>query len=553
MDKTFIKNIIVKNNLLDEKTLNNLEGLCANSSESLIDTILDGRYLNENAIMPLISEELCLEWLKLEDLDVIDSELFYKLSMPLRENFSIAPLYEENGHVIVGMTDPLEIELLDTIFKETNWKVQPALVTSRRLKLAREKMMQSGTKSDFQDLSLEDLDDKSIEDIANEAPVIKRVNLIMMQAISLGASDIHLEPYEKEAVVRYRIDGVLTESARYPINLYPAIISRIKIMADLNIAERRIPQDGRITLTIMDKTYDLRVATIPVLHGEGSVMRILDKSSAIVDLKKIGFSDHIMTAIKKCIDNPFGIMLVTGPTGSGKTTTLNAILSDVNDQDTKIITIEDPVEYEIPGLTQIHVNAKVGLTFAAGLRSILRLDPDVVMVGEIRDLETAEIAIRTALTGHLVFATLHTNDAPSSITRLVDMGLKPFLITSSLRGVLAQRLIRKICSYCKEEMEVDDIEKAFFNESNIKIPAKLFKGKGCDECNKSGYRGRTSINEFLEMNEEIRELANKSASSEIIKEAAFKNGMKNMRDDGIIKILTGITTVSEILRVTQLD
>jgi type II secretory ATPase GspE/PulE/Tfp pilus assembly ATPase PilB-like protein len=552
MDRTFVKNLILKHKLLDKKKLKNIECISVNSNEKLIDTILNGRYLSEDIIMPVISDELGLEWTKLDNLEQINTDLFHDLPAELKDNKDMAPLFERDGQVIIAMSDPLKLELLDTVAKKTKWKVKASIVTSKTLLQSRD-YIEAAEKTELEDFSIENLSDKSIEDIAREAPVIKRVNRIMMQAISKGASDIHLEPYEKEAIVRYRVDGVLSDFATYPANLYPAIISRIKIMAELNIAERRMPQDGRIKLPVMDRIYDLRIATIPMLHGEGAVMRILDKSNAIGKLEKIGFSDHIMKSIKKCITNPFGIMLVTGPTGSGKTTTLHATLSSINNHDTKIITIEDPVEYEIPRITQIHVNSKVGLTFAVGLRSILRLDPDVVMVGEIRDLETAEIAIRTAMTGHLVFATLHTNDAPSSLTRLIDMGIEPFLITSSLRGVLAQRLIRKICPYCKIEVPPDEIDKTFFMEANIEIPKKLFKGKGCEECSKSGYIGRTCINEFLEINEEIRKIANSSGSSEQIRKAAQETGMKTMREDGIIKVINGETTVSEIIRVTQLD
>ena len=555
MDRSFIKKIVVENGLLDEKRLNELNALSINSNTPLLTTILNGKYISESVIMPLISKAIGVDWLAIDSADTkLDKALYSKLPAELKNEAEILPLFIEKDSTIVGISNPMQIELIDKINLKTDWNTKLVLVAQPRLDAIRELFSEGGAGDDLSSISISDnMDEKSIEDIANEAPVIKRVNLIIMQAISIGASDIHVDPYEKEAVVRYRVDGVLQEFARYPKNLYPAIISRIKIMADLNIAERRVPQDGRITLNLMDKSYDLRVATIPVLHGEGVVLRILDKSGSLVDLKQIGLDKKKLSIFTRQIKLPFGIILVTGPTGSGKTTTLNAALVSIKDGEKKIITIEDPVEYEVPGITQIHVNAKVGLTFSTGLRSILRLDPDVVMVGEIRDLETAEIAIRTALTGHLVFSTLHTNDAPSAITRLIDMGIEPFLISSSINAIMAQRLVRKTCTFCAEEKPPTATAKTLFKTAGIEIPEKLTYGKGCDECHNSGYSGRTSIIEFLELSDSIRELTNQRVSTEVIRKEAVKNGMTTMREDGINKILGKITTAEEVLRVTQMD
>ena len=554
MDRNFLKKIITENGLIDEKRFNEIDSLSLNSNIPLLTTILNGKYISESVLMPLISDSIGLDWLAIDNNDTrLDKTLYFELGKELQNAADILPLFKEKNVIVIGISNPMEIELIDKIKTETGWNTKLILVAQSRLNSIRD-FFTEGSTDDLKNLSIsEGMDEKSIEDIANEAPVIKRVNLIIMQAISISASDIHIDPYEKEAVVRYRVDGVLKESARYPKNLYPAIISRIKIMADLNIAERRIPQDGRISLNLMDKSYDLRVATIPVLHGEGVVLRILDKSGTLVDLKQIGFDKRKLDIFKRQIKLPYGIILVTGPTGSGKTTTLNATLVSIKGGEKKIITIEDPVEYEVPGVTQIHVNAKVGLTFAAGLRSILRLDPDIVMVGEMRDLETAEIAIRTALTGHLVFSTLHTNDAPSAVTRLVDMGIEPFLISSSINAVMAQRLVRKICKFCKKEKVPTLTAKTLFETSEKKIPAKLFYGAGCDECHNTGYSGRTAIIEFFELSDEIRELVNQRVSTDIIRKAAIKNGMVTMREDGINKILSKITTAEEVLRVTQMD
>lgn len=559
MDRRFLKKLILENRLIDSKRLNELESLSLNSNTPLLDTILTGNYINEAAIMPLVANAMGLKWFEIEPNDErLTAKLFNSLPDDLKEEKEFLPLFKEGNKVIIATSNPIKIEIIDKIRTITEWKISMVFVAQYRINRIKDFFLSSGETENIDDIedddfSLDNLDDKSIEDIANEAPVIKRVNLIIMQAISIGASDIHVDPYEHEAIVRYRVDGVLKEYGRYPKNLYPALISRIKILADLNIAERRIPQDGRITITLMNKAYDLRVATIPVLHGEGVVLRILDKSGSLVSLDGIGMNKRNLSAFKRQIKMPYGIILVTGPTGSGKTTTLNAALASIKDAEKKIITIEDPVEYEVPGVTQIHVNAKVGLTFAAGLRSILRLDPDIVMVGEIRDLETAEIAIRTALTGHLVFSTLHTNDAISAITRLIDMGIEPFLISSSVNALMAQRLVRKICKKCAVEKEPTSAAKSLFEKTDIKLPDKLLYGKGCEACNSTGYKGRVGIIEFVEMTNKLRELTNQKVSTDILKEEAVRSGMQTMRDDGIEKILKKITTAEEVLRVTQLD
>ena len=554
MDRHFLKKIILDNGLLDEKRLNNLESLAINSNTSMLSTIINGKYINESVLMPIVSKALGIEWFDLDNTDIKpDKSLYLKLSEELKNSLDILPLFIENDYVVVGISNPMEIELLDQIIRETNWNTKLFLVCRYRLNTIRDNFNEVDSE-DITNLTIQDgMDEKTIEDIANEAPVIKRVNLIIMQAISMGASDIHIDPYEDEAIVRHRIDGVLKESERYPKNLFPALISRIKIMADMNIAEHRIPQDGRISVQLMDKTYDLRVALIPVIHGEQLVLRILDRSGSLVDLKQIGFDKQKLDIFKRQISLPYGIILVTGPTGSGKTTTLNAAIVSVKDSEKKIMTIEDPVEYEIKGVTQIHVNAKVGLTFAAGLRSILRCDPDIVMVGEIRDLETAEIAIRTALTGHLVFATVHTNDAPSAITRLIDMDIPPFLIASSVNAIMAQRLVRTICKFCGEERAVNSAARILFENSGYELPEKLTYGAGCDECHKTGYSGRTAILEFLEINDKIRELTNKRVSTDLLRVEASRSGMKNMREDGIEKVLSKMTTPEEVLRVSQVN
>lgn len=556
MDRKILKDIILKGDLIDENRLRELEALSISSGTTFLDSIINGGYIKEEHLLPLLGEFFNLTWENIEKLELLDPACFFELPPSLKKETHFLPLYKENGFIVVAVSDPMEIEMLDTLRDSTGLDLKIILSTQAKINKVRERFKMGDTgKSSMEEtltqLKDESLDDRSLEDLANEAPIIKLVNLIMMQAISEGASDIHVEPYEHDAVVRYRVDGVLRETAKYPVAQYPAIISRIKIMADLNIAERRIPQDGRIALKVMDRAYDLRVAIIPVLHGEGVVMRILDKGSIMVDLEDLGFSPGLLVGFKEQISRPHGIILITGPTGSGKTTTLYAALSAIKSVETKIITIEDPVEYQLEGISQIHVNSKVGLTFAAGLRSILRFDPDVVMVGEIRDGETAEIAIRAALTGHLVFSTLHTNDAPSSVSRLTDMGIAPFLISSSVNAVLAQRLVRKICEYCKEESSLTESAKAFFDQADNPTPRTVYKGKGCDDCNNTGYSGRAGVHELYEITPEARELVNKKAPAELLREEARKRNMKFMRDDGILKIVRGITTVEEVMRITQ--
>ena len=389
-----------------------------------------------------------------------------------------------------------------------------------------------------------------LKDLAAEAPIIRLVNMFITRAVEGRASDIHVEPFEDEMKVRYRIDGVLHDIESTPKRLQAAIVSRIKIMAKLNIAERRLPQDGRIRLRVGENELDLRVSTIPVLYGESVVMRILRKEGIVIDLELLGFGPQTLRSFNQLITKPNGIILVTGPTGSGKTTTLYGALDKINSPDKKIITVEDPVEYQLKGVNQIQVKPQIGLNFANTLRHIVRQDPDIIMIGEIRDLETAEIAIQSALTGHLVFSTLHTNDAPSAITRLLDMGVENFLLSSTIRGILAQRLVRVICPACKEkDTAISDREE--LKLFGIDTTQSLYHGKGCEQCASTGYYGRAGIFELLVVDDEIRKLILKSADANQIRNTAKQYGMRTLLEDGAEKIKAGVTTLSEILRVTQ--
>ena len=383
----------------------------------------------------------------------------------------------------------------------------------------------------------------------DNSPAVRLVNTVLIKASSVSASDIHFEPYEDETIVRIRMDGVLHDYTKIPSTLYQEVVSRIKVMARLNVAEKRIPQDGKIRVRIGSKDYDIRVSTIPTVHGERIVLRLLEKTGTLLTLDELGLSKEDANKVKRLAQRPYGIVLVTGPTGAGKSTTLYAMLLHIKNPRKNIITIEDPVEYQIKGISQIQVNPKVGLTFATGLRSILRQDPDVVMVGEIRDPETAEVAVQAALTGHLVLSTLHTNDAPSAITRLKDMGIEPFLIASSLEGIVAQRLVRKICEKCREPYEPSEEE---LRELGISEGKPIFyRGRGCEHCLGTGYRGRTGIFEVLELDEELKKLINRTQDSNEIKKIAKQKGFKTMLEDGIEKILKGITTSSEVLSVIK--
>jgi len=501
-----------------------------------------------------------IPYLSAEDLPKVPFVLNGISSRFIREH-RIIPLDLKNNILKVVMANPEDSTTIDALKVATAADIVVYACDDKSL----EEYISRFYEQETQNINriIEDMGEKGIEflkeeeedvghlkDLASEAPIIRLVNMLITRAVEGRASDIHIEPFEDELKVRYRIDGVLHDIESTPKRLQAAIVSRIKIMAKLNIAERRLPQDGRIRLKVGEKEIDLRVSTIPVLYGESVVMRILRKEGIVIDLDVLGFPSQTLSAFNQLINKPNGIFLVTGPTGSGKTTTLYGALDKINSPDKKIITVEDPVEYQLKGVNQIQVKPQIGLNFANTLRHIVRQDPDIIMIGEIRDLETAEIAIQSALTGHLVFSTLHTNDAPSAITRLLDMGVENFLLSSTIRGILAQRLVRVICPSCKEiDQSVSDTEslKLFGIESTT----SLYRGKGCDNCAFTGYFGRSGIFELLVVDDNIRKLILKSADANQIKSAAKQYGMRTLLEDGAEKVKTGVTTLNEILRVTQ--
>jgi general secretion pathway protein E len=457
------------------------------------------------------------------------------------------PVAIEDSTLTIAMADPLDFETISAVRGATGMRVQPALAAEQEILDAIDKYYgeeQKAPSESAQDLVEASEDLEHLRDMASEAPVIRLVNAMIGQAVEKRASDIHIEPFEKEFRVRYRVDGVLYNQEPPPRELKAAIISRVKLMAKLNIAERRLPQDGRIKIKILGREIDLRVSTLPTLYGESVVMRLLDRSAGdFYNLYGLGFDERIMGRMEHFTSLPHGIFLVTGPTGSGKSTTLYSALKLINQPDKKIITIEDPVEYQMDGINQIHVNPQIGLTFAAGLRHIVRQDPDVIMVGEIRDRETADIAIRAALTGHFVYSTLHTNDAPSAITRLADMGVENYLLSSSLVAVLAQRLVRVICPHCRQP---DGLHTTPEGET-----VEGWRGTGCEHCSGTGFTGRVGIFELMELDEEIRRLIMSNADAAQVTAAARRQGMGSLREDGWSKVKAGVTTAGEVMRVTQ--
>jgi general secretion pathway protein E len=477
------------------------------------------------------------------------------------KNHQVLP-YKDEGHFVwILMTNPLNHDVLDDLRVTFGKKVRPLVTTSQRLTDAINRVYEKSTSAleGLDDMEGEeyDLDDPVIDLLEageDDAPVIKLVNTLLFRAVKEKASDIHIEPYEKDMSVRFRIDGILFDIFKPPKKLQNAITSRIKVMGQLNIAEKRLPQDGRIPLKLAGKDIDVRLSTVPTAFGERLVMRLQDRSNVILELTQLGFSEDSLKKIYDMLTKTYGIFLVTGPTGSGKSTTLYASLSRINTVDKNIITVEDPVEQRIHGIGQIQVNSKIGLTFASGLRAILRQDPNVVMLGEIRDLETAEIAINASLTGHLVLSTIHTNDSAGVFPRLIDMGCEPFLIATSLLGVIAQRLVRILCPHCKEPYEPTDVELASLEMTRDQIAGtNIHKAVGCDECNQKGYLGRTIIQELLEVDDDIRSMIMQRKDSGSIKKRAIDQGMVTFREHGISKILEGITTIEEILTNTQVD
>jgi general secretion pathway protein E len=500
----------------------------------------------------------------METIDVIkdeDVEVILLKNIPLTfvKSNQIFPIRQDNSELICAVADDRGLLALSEVAKTLGLKPKPFRASPGIILDAinrfygqmgsAEEVMDTIAGEDLSSVATEFETPKDLLELTEEAPIIRLLNALLLQAVKERASDIHIEPYEKELDVRLRIDGVLHRVLTPPKIIQDALISRIKIMSNLDIAEKRLPQDGRIRLLLGGRDIDIRVSVIPTSHGERAVLRLLDRKQGLIGLWEVGFNKDDEKKMEEYLRRPDGIILVTGPTGSGKTTTLYAALNRIHTEEKNIITVEDPIEYQLKGIGQVQVNPKIKLTFASGLRSILRQDPDVIMVGEIRDLETAEIAMQASLTGHLVLSTLHTNDAPSALVRLIDMGIEPFLVASSLTLVLAQRLVRTICPHCRTSYTPSEIELSYFANP----PQVLYRGQGCEKCKGKGYLGRMGIFELLEINNQIRPMITERMDSQRIKSQAISQGMKTLRNDGIEKVIQGITALEEVLRVTQKD
>ncbi|GBD84511.1 type II secretion system protein E [bacterium BMS3Abin02] len=517
----------------------------------LARVLLDEHLVDERDLVRVLARSIGLDFVDLREITV-DPAAAALIAESLASRYAAIPIGFEDDRLVVAMADPANVLAIDDIRAITGREVIPKVATRSDVDEAIQRMAALDTSvSDLAELAAEDSVEaqslSALDAVADEAPVVKLVNMLITRASADRASDIHIEPTERDLRVRFRIDGVLHEIMRTPRSITNAVVSRLKIMADIDIAERRRPQDGRINLRVSGRQLDLRVSTLPTIYGEKVVMRLLDTSTALLELEDLGFSPYTLKGFAASYEKPYGTILVVGPTGSGKSTTLYATLNVLNKAETNIITIEDPVEYRLPGVNQVQVNRKAGLTFASGLRSFLRQDPDVMLVGEIRDSETASIAIESALTGHLVLSTLHTNDAPSSVSRLIEMGVEPFLVGSALDCVLAQRLARRLCDHCKDEYEPTEaiLEQAGFAE----VPKTLQRPVGCKVCSNTGYRGRVAIHELMTVTEEIERLAVERVSTDVLKKAAIAAGMRTLREDGMAKVATGVTSLEEILRV----
>jgi len=536
----------------------------AENGERLGQVLVQQKKITEQELLNALALQLDLEVMESIEDKELRFDLVEQLPIQYLKKHEIFPFQSEDGTLRIAVNDPLDLEVLDDLrilFGQN--EIRPVLMPAREILSAinrtygqandtTEQIMQDlGEEADSQHLFTELEVGEDLLDETSEAPIIKLVNHIFSQAVKSQASDIHIEPYQQHLQVRFRLDGVLHNVLSPPRRLHAAIVSRIKVMARLDIAEKRLPQDGRTEVKIGERLVDVRVSSLPTAFGERVVLRLLEKSGKLLSMEEIGLTAAALAEMKRLLHLSHGIILVTGPTGSGKTTSLYAALSSINSPDKNILTIEDPIEYQLDGIGQMQVNPKINLTFSSGLRSMVRQDPDVILVGEIRDRETADIAIHAALTGHLVFSTLHTNDSASAVTRLTDMGIEPFLVSTAVQAIIAQRLVRLLCTHCKEAYEPEEAQWAELRSSR-EVAGPIFRADGCEKCLETGYRGRTGIYEFLLLSEAIKGLVLKTSDANQINKAARAEGMASLREDGINKVMEGRTTISEVLRVTQL-
>jgi type IV pilus assembly protein PilB len=560
--------LLVKEGLINQEQLQRALADQKGTNEKLGSILVRLNIINEDQLINFLSKQYGIPSITLSQLDV-DAEVVKLVPAQIARKYEVLPIKRSGNQLTLAMADPTNVFAVDDVGFMTNLQVVPVVASQGAIRKAIDRLyeVQTGgiaevisemdaTVGDVEVVEGEDeqwakADIFELKESADEAPVVRLVNMVLVDAIRRGASDIHLEPYEKVFRVRFRIDGVLHEIMTPPKRLEAALTSRVKIMSNLDIAERRLPQDGRIKLRYNQREIDFRVSTLPTIFGEKTVMRILDKDALQLDLAMLGFDAWSLEQFTRAIHQPYGMILITGPTGSGKTTTLYSAIHTINSPDVNIMTAEDPVEYNLKGVNQVQVNEGIGRTFAAALRSFLRQDPDIILVGETRDLETAQIGIRAALTGHLVLTTLHTNDCPSTVARLLDMGIPPFLVSSALTLILAQRLGRKICKDCKHPYEADEESLVPYGHVPQGLgKVQLFKGKGCQTCGFTGMKGRVAIYEVMPVNEPMRQMILRNAPTAEIRDAAFQVGMKTLRQNALQKVLDGVTTVEEVLRVT---
>ena len=552
-----IGNLLLEQGVISEDDLQKALAEQSISGKKLGDILIDMGLASEEQVVSLLSEQMGLAYIDLNSYQV-ESEVIKIIDEKTAHKLQVIPIFKIENSLTVVMVDPLDIQAVDELNFITTLEIQPVFGTKTAIRDSLLKYYGSGSElkaavEAFRDQGSgegrrETIVDISSDEKGEDAPAIKLVNLILTQAVRDGASDIHFEPSENTFGIRLRVDGILGAITPPPKSLQNAIISRLKVLANLDIAEKRLPQDGRVQISVDSKIVDLRLSTFPTIFGENIVIRILDKSLGILSLEKLGMQQEMLRLVREIISKPNGIILVTGPTGSGKTTTLYSFLNEVNREDKNIMTLEDPVEYQIKGIRQAHVDVKAGLSFGLGLRSILRQDPDIIMIGEIRDLETAQISIQSSLTGHLVFSTLHTNDSPSSVTRLIDMGIEPFLVSSSLEGIISQRLVRKLCDACKSPYTPQPSV-----ISRLGLPSgeyTFYEEKGCDKCRGTGFKGRIGIYEIFIPSSLVRQAINERQSAGEIEKVARAEGFKDLKSDGADKVIMGMTSVTEILRVT---
>ncbi|MCE5190982.1 MAG: Flp pilus assembly complex ATPase component TadA [Actinomycetia bacterium] len=543
--------LLLRSGRLTEKQLASALAIQAEDGGKLGQVLVRQLVLDEDDIARTLAEQKGLDYVSLTSYK-IDREAVARIPDRVARRCLVIPIGYRDDSIILAMADPLDIETIDDVKVRTGMDVVPVVATSTQIQYAIEKYITSADA--FQDVMVsaeEDDIDAEVGEIDDDVPIVRLVNQLLREAVIDNASDIHIEPGDKSIRIRYRVDGVLHEVMQLPLSVKAGVISRVKIMADMNIAERRRPQDGRISIVINGRPIDLRVATLPTPAGESIVIRVLNHDMEMLTLEMLGMAPEHLKTMERFLARPYGAVLASGPTGSGKSTSLYAGLVRINQPTRKIITIEDPIEYRIPGITQMAVNPVIGLTFARMLRTVLRSDPDVVLVGEIRDAETAEIAVRAALTGHLMLSSIHTNDAPSALTRLVDMEVAPYITSSALVGVVAQRLARRLCPKCKKRMKVsrEVLLAAGFSEAEVAGGLKLYAPVGCDDCTGTGYRGRIGLFEVMEMNDELERLFLRQAPSERLREAAIASGMVTLRRDALDKVASGITSLEEINRV----